>query len=169
MSGVADILSRPADEFVNDPTIEQLWTIKAIEAMKIHYNLLCSVPPNQLRLTKKDDLIYKRFREEFPDIKVDKIDEDLMKSDQGKAKWRPFCEEFKDEVADYNFASLLRIDANNDYDNENTIIAPRIQFLAIEIARNREGCNDQLYNCNCKRVNESASQKVTESDEQKCD
>lgn len=169
MSGVADILSRPADEFVNDPTIEQLWTIKAIEAMKIHFNLLSSVPPSQLRLTKKDDIIYKRFREEFPDLKIDAIDEDAMKSDQGKAKWRPFCEEFKDEVEDYNFASLLRINATSDYDDKNTIIAPRIQFLAIEIARNREGCNDQLYNRARIDASKSTCDKVAKMDEQKCD
>lgn len=60
---------------------------------------------------------------------------------------------------DYNFGSLLRLDASQDYSEENSTIGefyssrmclkltrvvcsvPRIQFLAIEIARNVEGHN----------------------------
>jgi hypothetical protein len=41
-------------------------------------------------------------------------------------------------------ATLMRIDSSLDYSEENTTIAPRIQFYAIEIARNREGHNSKV-------------------------
>jgi len=46
--------------------------------------LLCAVDPKQLRLSKQDDQIYKRFREVFPDLNVDTLDEDKIKSKEGK-------------------------------------------------------------------------------------
>lgn len=67
-----------------------------------------------------------------------------MKSTKGKDKWRPFCEKFKEIVEDYSFGTLLRADATKDYSEENTILVIRIQFYAIELARNREGVNDGL-------------------------
>lgn len=56
--------------------------------------------------------------------------------------WRPFCEQFKDEVEEYSFGTLLRLDCTDEFSQENTTLVPRIQFYAIEIARNREGSND---------------------------
>lgn len=67
-----------------------------------------------------------------------------MKNEAGKAKWRPFCERFKNYVEDYSFGTLLRIDCTEDYTAKNSIFSTRIQFLAIELARNREGYNDCL-------------------------
>lgn len=60
----------------------------------------------------------------------------------GLQKWRPFCEKFKNQVEDYNFGTLLRADTTEDYTEENSILTTRIQFLAVELARNREGLND---------------------------
>jgi hypothetical protein len=45
---------------------------------------LCSVDPKLLKLTPHDDYIYKTFREEFPDLKVDRLDEDALKSSEAK-------------------------------------------------------------------------------------
>lgn len=59
-------------------------------------------------------------------------------------KWRPFCEKFKETVEDYSFGTLLRVDANGEYSEENSILVPRIQFYAVELARNREGFNDAV-------------------------
>ena len=95
-------------------------------------------------MTPLDDVIYKLFREEFPDLKLDVIYEDELKSTKGKQKWRPFCERFKKCVEDYSFGTLLRADASKDYLEDNTILVTRIQFYAIELARNREGVNDKL-------------------------
>jgi hypothetical protein len=56
-----------------------------------------------------------------------------------------FCLEYeKSAVKDFNFGTLLRLRASGDYEPENTVVVSRIQFLAIEIARNREGANDAL-------------------------
>ncbi|NXA56829.1 PBDC1 protein, partial [Nothocercus julius] len=58
---------------------------------------------------------------------------------------RPFCLRFQGLVEDFNLGTLLRLDCREGYTEENTILATRIQFFAIEIARNREGCNDVVY------------------------
>ncbi|XP_012264271.2 protein PBDC1 [Athalia rosae] len=138
------VLSRPAEEFENDPSVEAMWAMKAFEHAEIYFNILCSVDPKLLRLTPHDDLIYKTFRESFPDFKVDKINEEDLKSPEGKAKWRPFCEQFKDVVEDYSFGTLVRADCDGEYSEKNSILTSRIQFYAIELARNREGLNDKI-------------------------
>lgn len=48
------------------------------------FKLLCAVDPKQLRLSKHDDKIYSRFREVFPDLKIDILDEDKIKSNEAK-------------------------------------------------------------------------------------
>ncbi|ENN81939.1 protein PBDC1-like [Dendroctonus ponderosae] len=139
-----DVLSRPAEEFENDQSVEALWAMRAYEHAEIYFNILCSVDPKILRLTPEDDLIYRLFREEFPKLDVQLIIEQELKSTKEKAKWRPFCEKFKTIVEDYSYGTLLRSDALKDYSEENTILVTRIQFYAVEIARNREGVNDVL-------------------------
>lgn len=106
--------------------------------------ILCSVDPKLLKLTPHDDAIYKAFRERFPDLRVDVIDENELKSEESKQQWRPFCEQFKDIVEDYSFGTLLRSDCSDEYSQDNSILTSRIQFYAIELARNREGFNDQI-------------------------
>ncbi|KAM0734834.1 Protein PBDC1 [Formica fusca] len=138
----SSILSRPAEEFDNDPSVEAMWAMKAMEHAEVYFNILCSVDPKLLRLTPHDENIYKAFRENFPNMKVDKIDEDEFKSPQQKEEWRSFCEQFKDVVEDYSFGTLLRADCTEDYSEKNSILTSRIQFYAIELARNREGLND---------------------------
>lgn len=77
-------------------------------------------------------------------MKVDKINEDELKSPEAKEVWRPFCNQFKHSVEDYSFGTLLRIDCTGDYSQENTMFTTRIQFYAIELARNKEGFNDSV-------------------------
>ncbi|XP_066588487.1 protein PBDC1 isoform X2 [Prorops nasuta] len=125
-------------------TVEAIWAIKAMEHSEVYFNILCAVDPKILKLTPYDDQIYKLFREVFPNLKVDIINEDELKSPEGKDKWRPFCEQFKDLVEDYSFGTLLRINCENDYSEENSILTTRIQFYAIELARNKEGYNDGI-------------------------
>ncbi|KAK2703627.1 protein PBDC1-like [Artemia franciscana] len=140
----ASVLSRPAEEFGNDSTIEGVWAIKAFEHSQVYFNLVCAIPTKLLRLTPHDDKIFSDFRTQFKDLDVRQIKEDELKSAESKEKWRPFCESFKDLVEDFNFATLLRLDAHQDYSEANTCIVPRVQFLAIELARNREGVNEVL-------------------------
>ena len=74
--------------------------------------ILCSVDPKQIpRLSQNDDEIYEKFRKDFPDMNVGNLEEMKdLKSTEMKAKWRPFCEEFK-HVEDYSFATLIRLDS----------------------------------------------------------
>ena len=43
-----------------------------------------------------------------------------------------------------NFLQQIRSDSSDNYSPSNTLIVPRLQFLCIEIARNREGHNDSI-------------------------
>ncbi len=47
-------------------------------------------------------------------------------------------------MEDYSFATLLRLDSNLDYSEENSIIVTKIQFYAVELARNKEGHNQDI-------------------------
>nr|CAG4645916.1 EOG090X0HAI [Lynceus sp. MCZ IZ 141354] len=140
----SQILTRPAEEFGNDSTVEALWAMKAFDHAAVYFNLLCSIDPKNLKLTKHDDKIYSDFRDLFPTFDIALLNEDEMKSSEGKEKWRPFCDSFKDILEDFNVGTLLRVDCTKDYSEENSCIVPRVQFWAIEIARNREGYNDKL-------------------------
>ncbi|CAD7081087.1 unnamed protein product [Hermetia illucens] len=138
-----DVLSRPADEFENDNLVEEMWAMKAFEHAEVYFNLICSVDPRFLKLTPYDDQIYTTFRQDFPDLKVSVLSDDDLKTPHEKVRWRSFTEKFN-KLEDYSYGTLLRADASKEFGQDNAIFVPRIQFLAIEIARNREGCNDQL-------------------------
>ena len=145
MAGAA-ALSADSDQFGNDGRVEEMWAMKAAEHAEVYFNLLCSVEPSRLKLTvsqELDDRIYSEFKQSFPDLNVAKFVEDDIKNEKAKAEWRKFSEGFKD-VEDYSLGCLLRLDSGKDYTEENTVIAIKIQFLAIEIVRNRDGCNDSL-------------------------
>ena len=102
---------------------------------------------SKLKLTQHDNDIYHHFRTAFPSLDVTTLTENGLKSESGKKKWREFCNVYKDggKVNDFNFACLLRLSCSGDYEeSDNVTIVPKIQFLAIEIARNREGRNDKV-------------------------
>lgn len=46
--------------------------------------MISSVDPTVLKLTKMDDEIYEEFRKDFPDLKIDAIKEDELKSAEAK-------------------------------------------------------------------------------------
>ncbi|KAH8042683.1 hypothetical protein HPB51_025315 [Rhipicephalus microplus] len=140
--GAAQLLTRPASEFGNDPTVESLWAIKAVEHMEVYFNLISAVDAKILKLTPHDEDIYNTFREHFPNLDVKRLVESDIKSEESKKEWREFCMKFENVVEDFNFATLLRLDCEQDYAEENTTLVPRVQFYAVEIARNREGLND---------------------------
>ncbi|XP_059619124.1 protein PBDC1 [Phlebotomus argentipes] len=137
-----DVLSRPASEFENDHSLELLWAEKAYEHAEVYFNMLCSVDPRYLNLTPHDDVIYRTFRKEFPDFDVAEVNEDELKSTAEKAKWRIFIEKFN-KLENFSYGTLLRPRSSEEFSADNAILVVRIQFLAIEIARNREGFNDR--------------------------
>ncbi|XP_057575089.1 protein PBDC1 [Hippopotamus amphibius kiboko] len=142
---VAHALSLPAESYGNDPDIEMAWAMRAMQHAEVYYKLISSVDPQFLKLTKVDDQIYSEFRENFKKLRIDVLDPEELKSESAKEKWRPFCLKFDGIVEDFNYGTLLRLNCSQGYTEENTIFAPRIQFFAIEVARNREGYNKAIY------------------------
>jgi len=145
LQNVGQQLQGNAEDYVNDHNIEMQWAVKAYHHAETYFSLVCAVADSKkLRLTRLDDEIYTHFRSCFGNFNIKLLNEDEMKSKEGKAQWREFCEVYKEHMDDYNTGSLLRIDADEGLSEKNTMFATRIQFLAIEIARNREGYNEGL-------------------------
>ncbi|KAF2201091.1 DUF757-domain-containing protein [Delitschia confertaspora ATCC 74209] len=134
------------DEAENFEDIEKQFAVKVVQHMETYWNILEHIPGSKLRLTKIDDEIYEHFKKEFPDFDASAtINEDEMKSKEGKERWRNFINQYEKKVEDFNFGTMLRASPKTEYDQDNTIFAVRMQFYAIEIARNREGLNDWIY------------------------
>ncbi|KAK6347221.1 hypothetical protein TWF696_007294 [Orbilia brochopaga] len=126
--------------------IEKQFAVKTVMHMQTHWGLLESRRGSELTLTKIDDEIYEHFKSTFPELDVSqKIDEDAMKSKEGKEKWRNFVNQYEDKVKDFNFGTMLRSSPKDEYGQDTTIFAVRMQFYAIEIARNKLGLNDWIY------------------------
>ncbi|RDB17192.1 Protein PBDC1 [Hypsizygus marmoreus] len=153
--------------------IEKQFAVKAVEQAQTYWNLLEKIPPRELRLTKLDDEIYTHAMEAFPEFtendheKLTKLDEDWMKSDDGKNRWRDFIQAYEKKVKDYNFGSLIRTDARQEYGETNTIFVTRIQFYAIEIARNRLGLNDAAHEIAKAEAIKEAAKKEKEASKKK--
>ncbi|WFD28486.1 D-lactate dehydrogenase (cytochrome) [Malassezia nana] len=133
----------------NLPEIEKQIAVRCVEHAQTYWNLLEKVRGSALRLTKLDDEIMADFEETFPELAkndeaIRKIDEDEMKSPSGKEKWRNFINKYEKKVADFNFGTLIRTDASDEYTQNNTIFLTRFQFYVFEIARCRRGMNDWI-------------------------
>ncbi|CAB3407688.1 unnamed protein product [Caenorhabditis bovis] len=139
-----DIDYGDGEKYVNDESIEIAWAIKAGERANVHMNLIMRCNTRILRLNKMQDEIVSSFRKEFPDLNVEKVTHKELKDDGMKEKWRSWCEQFKDTVDDYSMGTLMRIEANKAYSPDNTVVVPRIIYLAIEMSRNVEGINERL-------------------------
>uniref|UniRef100_A0A7E4VQP9 Polysacc_synt_4 domain-containing protein n=1 Tax=Panagrellus redivivus TaxID=6233 RepID=A0A7E4VQP9_PANRE len=141
MADLATQLNDDGDNYINDPSLEFAWVMQATEKASIHMNVIMAVDTRKLKLTKDQDEIYAKFREMFPNLDVRSVDENELKADN-KATWAEFCKHFE-TVDDYNFGTIMRIKADGIYNSENTIICPKIIFLAVEGARNVEGINEE--------------------------
>ena len=130
-----------ASQFGNDGGIEQAWAIKTMKFAEVYFKLIHAFDPSKLKLTLFDDIIYNEYMRYFKNLKIDVIDEEELKSEDAKVIWRPFVEQYKGKIDDYNFGTLIRKDCSKDYSEENTTLVSRVQFYAIELARNRSGLN----------------------------
>ena len=133
-----------AENADNLEEIEMQFVVKAVQQAETYWSLLEKIPGSKLKLTKHDDDIFNQLLEDFLNLKNQAmllIREEDMKSTS--PRWRAFCEKFN-EIEDYNFGTLLRLKANEEYSQDGTMFAVRIQFYAIEIARNRYGLNDWI-------------------------
>lgn len=107
-----------------------------VQHMETYWNILEKLPGSKLRLTKFDDDIYEHFKKDFPEFDASAtINEDDMKSKEGKERWRKFIAEYEHKVEDYNFGAMLRASPKTEYSETGTIFAVRMQFYAVEIAR----------------------------------
>ncbi|EDO48817.1 predicted protein, partial [Nematostella vectensis] len=121
--------------------IELDWAVKAHHHGEAHMKIISAFDPATLNFTSYDDDIYRQYSRCFKGLKIDIINPDDLKSDEARILWKPFCEMFRDRIPHYNFGTLLRLDCNKGYTEENTIFVTKIEFYAIEIARNRQHLN----------------------------
>lgn len=130
----------------NYEDMEKQFAVKAVQQMTVYWGILEKIPGSKLRLTRLDDEIHEHFKSEFPDFDpAATIDEDQMKSKDGKEKWRNFVNQYEKKIDDYNFGTMLRRNAKDEYGEKETMFALRMQFYAIEISRNRAGLNDWIH------------------------
>ncbi|GAA5851740.1 hypothetical protein JCM3766R1_000243 [Sporobolomyces carnicolor] len=133
-----------ADNAENDESIEMQFAVTCVEQAGTYWKLITGIQPSTLkRLTKWDDEIFESFSKHFPDYledgakKLIKLDEDEIKSATGKRRWREFMMPFEKKVG--------KLNAEDDYTETNSMFGYRVQFYAIEIARNRNGLNDKVW------------------------
>ncbi|TIA81137.1 hypothetical protein E3P98_02217 [Wallemia ichthyophaga] len=128
--------------------LEKQFAVAAVEHSDVYWNLITKIKPSLLKLTPIDDEILASFYESFPELQGDniiKLNEDDMKSAKGKERWRNWIMQFEKKVDFYNFGCLLRADARGEYSEHNTMFVTRMHFYAVEIARNRLGINDKIW------------------------
>ena len=90
--------------------------------MSTYWAILEKARGSGLRLTKLDDEIYEHFKKGFPEFDPrDTIDEDKMKSKEGKERWRNFMMAYEKKVDDYNFGTMLRSNPKSEYTEKETI------------------------------------------------
>jgi hypothetical protein len=69
-----------------------------------------------------DDDIYEHLKRDFPEFDpAAKINEDAMKSKEGKKKWREFMMAYEKKIDDYNFGTMVRNSPNVEYEQDTTI------------------------------------------------
>lgn len=90
--------------------------------MSTYWAILEKMRGSKLRLTRIDDEIFEHFKRDFPDFDTRvTIDENAMKSKDGKERWRNFMMAYEKKVDDYNFGTLLRSNARFEYGEKETI------------------------------------------------
>ena len=135
-----------ADNVGNLGDIEKQWAVKALEHAETYYRILCEVQPSTLRLTRIDDELYEDFRKKFPSMNVACLKPDDLNGNEAiKEQWMLFIMPYETRIAHYNFGTLIRLDTKKEYTDENSYFVTRTQFYAVEIARNKEGHNEEIY------------------------
>ncbi|GAA5989401.1 hypothetical protein JCM11641_004814, partial [Rhodosporidiobolus odoratus] len=117
-----------AETAENDQEIEMQFAVKCMEEAETHFKLIRSLKASTLpRLTKWDSELYSCFSTAFPEYlanggeKLKLLDEDEMKSPEGKKRWREFMMPFEKKIDEYNFGTLLRKNVQDDYTEQNSM------------------------------------------------
>ncbi len=124
----SDTSPRNVTCFADCPHDQQLFDLAenrleiAVQHMSTYWGILEKMRGSKLRLTRMDDEIHDHFKRDFPDFDPgETIDEDAMKSKEGKDKWRNFMKVYEKKVDDYNFGTLLRANPKFEYGEKETI------------------------------------------------
>ncbi|KZT54990.1 DUF757-domain-containing protein [Calocera cornea HHB12733] len=130
--------------------IDKQFAVRTVEWAQTHWNVITHIAPRQLKLTPIDEEIWEDFKKEFPELadfpdKLVNLDEEELKSAEAKKRWRTWMAKYEKKVKDYNFGTLLRNNVKEEYGENNAMLVLKIQWCAIEIARNRLGLNDYVY------------------------
>jgi len=56
--------------------------------------------------------------------------------------FRAFCNRYDKRLNDFNFGTMIRLRSAEAFGEHNSFFGVRVQFVAIELARNREGHNE---------------------------
>ncbi|KAI2638428.1 putative polysaccharide biosynthesis protein [Xylaria nigripes] len=136
-----------AENADNLEDIEKQFAVKGpVQHLETYWAILQKVKGSLLRLTKMDNEILEHLKRDFPEFDPTvTINEGEMKSKAGKERWRNYMTVYEKLIDDYNFGTMLRTSHSVEYEQDTTIFVPRMQFYAIEIARNRAGLNDWIY------------------------
>jgi len=87
-----------------------------------YWEQLETTPGSTVKFTKCDDEIYESFRTTFPEIDVrERIIEESLKSKESKEKWRKWVNDWEKKIANFNFGTMLRTIASEEYEQDNTI------------------------------------------------
>ncbi|KAI9807904.1 MAG: hypothetical protein M1825_005210 [Sarcosagium campestre] len=112
----------PPSIIIDYQWIEKQFAVKAVQHMSTYWSILEKMRGSQLRLTKLDDEILEHLKHDFPEFDPKQtIDEDEMKSQKGKKRWRAFMMKYEKSIDDYNFGTLLRSDPTFEYGEKETI------------------------------------------------
>lgn len=107
----------------NNPDIEKQWAVVAFEHAEVYARLITSTDTTKLRLTRMDDEIYEDFQTTFPDLDVERLKEyEDFKSEEAKARWRPWLMKYEKKVDKFNFGTLLRLNAADPELREDNMI-----------------------------------------------
>ncbi|WOO84781.1 Protein PBDC1 [Vanrija pseudolonga] len=149
MSAITNINEFDPNKADNAEEIEMQWSVKTVEHMEAYENLITSTDPKTLKLSSDDDAIHADLLAKFPEFRdhanLRNLDENWLKSKEGKERWREWLASYEQSIPDYNFGTMLRQHSDQLYSEHNAILVLRAQFVAIEIARNRAGLNEKVY------------------------
>lgn len=108
----------------------------AVHHLETYWAILEKVKASTLRLTKIDDEIYEHLCKDFPEFDpAEPINEDKMKSAEGKKRWRDFMMVYEKKVDDYSFGTILRKDPKEEYTQDGTIFGKCAEVVGPWFAR----------------------------------
>jgi hypothetical protein len=105
--------------------------------MSTYWSILETIKGSDLKLTKMDDEILAHLKADFPDFNpATPINEDEMKSKDGKDRWRKFMMKYEKLVDDYNFGTMMRIDPKTEYGKDETMFGMLMYCYEVWYAAN---------------------------------